>query len=56
MVGFAWARVAAGLPMAGVLAVHGDATFRQVIDDILLVARCSEEGEQRNRVEHIPLT
>jgi hypothetical protein len=56
MVGSALARVAAGQPMAGLLALRNRATIGQAIDDILLVAQCySEEDMSNNPVVYIPL-
>lgn len=46
MTGYAYARVKAGLPMPGVFEVGGGSlTIGRAIEDILLVAECSLEGE-----------
>ncbi|MBI3408135.1 MAG: DUF5615 family PIN-like protein [Planctomycetes bacterium] len=55
MVGFAWARVRAGLPMSGVLALRENAPRGQTIDDILVVINCQTEEEVKDRVLYIPL-
>ncbi len=55
LVGSAWARVKAGEPMPGVLAMRPHATIGQVIEDILLVAACETEDGMRNQVKFIPL-
>jgi hypothetical protein len=55
MIGFAYDRVAAGLPMPGVLVVSGSMTFGQAIDEILLAANCYSEDEMKDRVEFLPL-
>lgn len=53
--GFAYDRVDRGQSMPGVFVVHRRATFSRLIDDILLLATCSEQEEWNNRVIHIPL-
>jgi hypothetical protein len=55
MVGFAWARVTAGLPMPGVLALKENVGIARVIDDILLVAMCYTPEEMKDQVLYIPL-
>jgi hypothetical protein len=55
MVGFAWDRVRAGLPMPGTLALVQNVGVGRVIDDILLVVHCYAEEEIRNQVLFIPL-
>jgi hypothetical protein len=55
MVGFAWGRVRAGLPMPGVLALLENVGIGRVIDDILLVARCYEADDMKGQVLYIPL-
>ena len=54
MVGFAWGRVRAGLPMVGVLALLDNRGVGRVIDDILLVARCYTVDEMKDQVWYIP--
>jgi Domain of unknown function (DUF5615) len=54
MVGFAWDRVGAGLPMAGVLALLENVGIGRVIDDILLVALCYAADEIKEQVLYIP--
>jgi hypothetical protein len=55
LVGFAWARVRAALPMPGVLALLENAGIGRVIDDILLVALCYTADEMKDQVIFIPL-
>ena len=54
MVGFAWGRVRAGLPMPGVLALLENSGVGRVIDGILLVALCYAPDELSNQVLYIP--
>jgi predicted nuclease of predicted toxin-antitoxin system len=55
MVGFANARLEAGLPMAGVIAVRLTLPFSQVIDNLLLILGASEPSEWENRIVFLPL-
>jgi hypothetical protein len=55
MVGFAWARVLAGEPLPGVLALLENIGVSRVIDDILLVALCYASEEIKDQVLFIPL-
>ena len=48
-------RAAAGLPMAGVFEVGTGATIGRVIEDVLLIAECSLEGEWDGQVRYLPL-
>jgi len=54
MVGFAWARVQSGDAMSGVLALLENAGVGRVIEDILLVALCSELEDIKDQVVFIP--
>ncbi|MCA0456770.1 MAG: DUF5615 family PIN-like protein [Chloroflexi bacterium] len=54
MIGFANARLKAGQPMAGLLAVHDDAPFGQVIDDLLAILGASEPHDWDNKVVFLP--
>jgi predicted nuclease of predicted toxin-antitoxin system len=54
MVGFAWARVRAGEPMPGVLALLENVGIGRVIDDILLVALCYGPEEIKDQVLFLP--
>jgi predicted nuclease of predicted toxin-antitoxin system len=52
---FAYDRVRAGEPMAGVFIVNDRMPIGQAIDEILLLALCSESDEWKDRVEFLPL-
>lgn len=51
----AFRRVAAGLPMAGVFVVGSKLSSRHVVEDLLLIAACSDTSEWAGRVLHLPL-
>lgn len=50
LIGYAWDRVRAGLPMPGVVAVRQGMAAGRVIEEIELIAGASEEGEWANQV------
>jgi len=52
---FAYERVQAGKPMPGVFEVSGDLTIGRAIEDILLLAECSLDGEWEGQVRYLPL-
>lgn len=52
---FAYERVRAGKSMPGVFEVGRTVALRSVIDDIVLLATCSEEGEWEGQVQYLPL-
>ena len=52
---FAYQRVAAGLPMPGVFEVSLKVPVNVVIEEILLLAECSVEGEWEGQVNYLPL-
>ena len=49
------ARIQKGLPMPGVFAVSQDIPIGQAIEDLLLIAKCSLEGEWEGQVRYLPL-
>jgi len=51
----AFDRVAAGQPMPGVFEVKSVAPIGQTIDDLILLAECSHEGEWEGQVRFLPL-
>ncbi len=51
----AYDRIAAGLPMPGVFESAQDVPIGQAIEDILLLAECSLEGEWEWQVRFLPL-
>ena len=55
MSGPAYGRVAAGLPMPGVLVVPQHMRVGVAIEEILLIVACSAEGEWEGQVVYLPL-
>jgi predicted nuclease of predicted toxin-antitoxin system len=51
---FAYERITAGLPMAGVFEVSLRLPINVAIEDILLLAECSVEGEWEGKVTYLP--
>lgn len=49
------ARTPKGLPMPGAFAVSQDILIGQAIEDLLLIAKCSLEGEWEGQVRYLPL-
>ena len=52
---FAYERVTQGLPMPGVFEVSLKVPISVVIEEILLLAECSVEGEWEGQVNYLPL-
>ena len=52
---YAYERARAGKPMPGVFEVNRDVPIGQVIEDILLLAEYSFEGEWEGQVRYLPL-
>jgi hypothetical protein len=52
---FAYERIRAGKPMPGVFEVARTVALRSAIDDILLLADCSVDGEWEGQVRYLPL-
>jgi hypothetical protein len=52
---FAYERIARGLSMPGVFEVSLNVPIGTAIDDILLLAECSVEGEWEGQVNYLPL-
>jgi hypothetical protein len=52
---FAYARVAAGLPMPGIFLVSNDIPTGQAIDEVLLAAQCLSADECKNLVWYFPM-
>jgi hypothetical protein len=48
-------RIMAGLPMPGVFEVRRSLPVSQAIEELLLLAECSQEGEWEGRVLYLPL-
>ncbi|MEQ1909396.1 MAG: DUF5615 family PIN-like protein [Vicinamibacterales bacterium] len=51
----AYDRVSSGQPMPGVFEVGTSASIGRAIDDLLLLAECSHEGEWEGQVRYLPL-
>jgi predicted nuclease of predicted toxin-antitoxin system len=51
----AYERVTAGLPMPGVVICGQHIPIRQVIEDIVLLAECSDVGQWHGQVIYLPL-
>jgi hypothetical protein len=52
---YAYERVEAGKPMPGVFEVNRALPLGLVIEEILLIAECSLEGEWEGQVRYLPL-
>lgn len=52
---FAYERVVAGEPMPGVFVINDRLPVGQAIEEILLVATCSEASEWMGKVLYMPL-
>ena len=51
----AYDRIAAGLPMPGVFEISQDLPIGIAVDDILLLALCSDQEEWKGQVRFLPL-
>lgn len=56
LVADAYARVRAELPMPGVIEVSQEAPIGPVVDDLLVLALCSQPGEWEGQVLYVPLS
>lgn len=52
---YAYARVAAGEPMAGVFVLNDRFPVGHAIQEVLLLSACSEQAEWSGRVVYLPL-
>jgi len=52
---YAYERIEAGLPMPGLFEVNRKVSINQAIEDILLIAEYSFEGEWEGQVRYLPL-
>ena len=52
---YAYERVAAGQPMPGVFEVSPSVPISTAIEDIILLAECSLDGEWEGQVRYLPL-
>lgn len=55
MPAFAWERVAAGEPMPGLFLLNDRLPVGLAIQEMLLVASCTEQAEWKGRVAYLPL-
>ena len=51
---FALDRIENGLPMPGLFQVSQTAAINQVIEDVILLATCSHEGEWNGQIYYLP--
>lgn len=51
----AYERVINNLPMPGVFVIHQEESISRVIEEIILIAECSLEGEWEGQVNYLPL-
>jgi predicted nuclease of predicted toxin-antitoxin system len=52
---FAYQRIAAGQAMPGVLEIGRSGALATAIEDLLLIAVCSEPGDWEGRIHYLPL-
>ena len=52
---YAYERIQGGLPMPGVFEVSRKVPIGSAIDDILILAECSLEGEWEGQIRYLPL-
>lgn len=50
----AWVRIAAGLPLPGLVIVPGDAPARAILEHLALIAEAGAPGDVRDRVLFLP--
>jgi len=53
--GYTYERVANGLAMPGVFEIRRNVPLNRAIEEILLIAECSFEGEGEGQVHYLPL-
>ena len=53
--GYAYERIKSGKRMPGILEIRQTLPIKQIIEEILLLAECFEEGEWENRIIYLPL-
>ncbi len=51
----AYDRIAAGLPMPGVFEISQDVSIGTAMDEVLLLAQCSDQDEWQGQVRFLPL-
>lgn len=51
---YAYDRVREGQPMPGVIEISTDAPIGRVIEDVLVLVECSQEGDLEGQVQYLP--
>ena len=51
---YAYDRVRQGQPMPGVVEISTDSPIGRVIEDILVLVECSQEGEMEGQIQYLP--
>ncbi len=52
---YAYNRIKAGKPVAGVFEVSSDISAGQAIEELLFIAECSLENEWRDQIRYLPI-
>ena len=52
---YAYERIRTGQPMPGLIGIHWTLPLHIVIEDVLLLVRCSLEGKYEGQVMYLPL-
>lgn len=55
MIRIAYERIGSGKPMAGLFEISRDVPISRSIEDLVLIAECSLEGEWEGQVRYLPL-
>lgn len=55
LVGFAWELVETGKPMAGVIVLGRNLPISEAVEELLLIAECSEPNDWSGVVGYLPL-
>lgn len=51
---YAYDRVRQGQPMPGVVEISTDAPIGRVIEDVLVLVECSQDGELEGQIQYLP--
>lgn len=55
MIKYAYERVVAGLPMAGIIEVDTNASFGVLIEDLLTAAEATSPADWENKIDYFPM-
>lgn len=55
MIDFAYQRLIAGQPMAGLFAVSSTMSIGRVIEELIVILNCSTASDWKDKVTHLPL-